>query len=305
MKFTLIGVPLQVGASRLGCEMGPSALRCAGLFDALEHLGYTGRDIGNLSIGDVAPIAHPNEAIHNLGEIHAWIKLLTDVAYREDAMPIFMGGDHAMSAGTVAGRARRAAEEGRPFFVLWLDAHTDFHTLHSTQSGNLHGTPAAYFTGQSGFETYYPPLSHAVNPENLCMLGIRSVDKAECEFIRQSGVTVHDMRTIDEHGVGVLLRAFLEKVKAVNGLLHVSLDVDFLEPAIAPAVGTTVPGGATFREAHLIMEMLHDSGLVSSLDLAELNPFLDNHGMTAFLMTDLVSSLMGKQVLDRPTRVGH
>lgn len=301
MKFTLFGVPLQVGASRLGCEMGPSAFRCAGLLEALEELGHTGRDAGNLSIGHVTPKKHPNEMIHNLAEIAAWIDVLAEAADKEDTMPIFMGGDHALSAGTVAGRARRAAREGRPFFVLWLDAHTDFHTLQSTQSGNLHGTPAAYFTGQQDFEGYYPPLSHAVKPENLCMIGIRSVDKAEREFIRQAGVTVHDMRTIDEHGVGVLLQDFLKKVEAVNGALHVSLDVDFLEPAIAPAVGTTVMGGATFREAHLIMEMLHDSGLVTSLDLAELNPFLDKHGMTALLMTDLVSSLMGKSVLDRPT----
>lgn len=136
------------------------------------------------------------------------------------------------------------------------------------------------------------------------MIGIRSVDPAESAALGETGVTIYDMRMIDEHGVGVLLRSFLERVQAANGLLHVSLDVDFLDPSIAPAVGTTVPGGATFREAHLVMEMLCDSGLVSSLDLVELNPFLDERGRTARLMVDLTASLMGKRVLDRPTRAG-
>ncbi|MDP9836514.1 arginase [Neorhizobium huautlense] len=304
MHCRLIGIPLQDGASRLGCEMGPSALRVAGIRTALEELGHDVTDIGNVVIDDVSDMRHPNPALRNLAQIVAWTKLLTEVAYREsgNGMPIFMGGDHALSAGTVPGVARRAAEQGRPLFVLWLDAHTDFHSLDSTTSGNLHGLPVAYYTGRAGFDGYFPPLTHKVDPANVCMIGIRSVDTAEREAIRQTGVTVHDMRTIDEHGVAVLLRRFLEQVEAVNGLLHVSLDVDFLDPAIAPAVGTTVPGGATFREAHLVMEMLHDSGLVSSLDLVELNPFLDERGRTATLLVDLTASLMGRTVMDRPTR---
>jgi arginase len=217
-------------------------------------------------------------------------------------MPIFLGGDHAISAGTVPGLARRAAEDRRPLFVLWLDAHTDFHTLDTTVSGNLHGTPVAYYTGQKGFRGFFPDLPHPVPPQNVCMIGIRSVDPAERDALRALDVTVHDMRVIDEHGVSVLVGEFLERVRAVNGLLHVSLDVDFLDPDIAPGVGTTVPGGATYREAHLIMEMLHDSGLVTSLDLVELNPFLDERGKTAKLLVDLVASLMGKRVMDRPTR---
>lgn len=185
--------------------------------------------------------------------------------------------------------------------MLWLDAHTDFHTLETTTSGNLHGTPVAYYTGQKGFEGYFPTLAAPVDPANVCMLGIRSVDPAEREAIKKTEVAVYDMRLIDEHGVAALLRRFLERVKAEDGLLHVSLDVDFLDPSIAPAVGTTVPGGATFREAHLIMEMLHDSGLVTSLDLVELNPFLDERGRTATVMVDLMASLLGRSVMDRPT----
>lgn len=306
MKCTLIGVPLQIGAGQLGCEMGPSALRIAGLKTSLEELGHKVTDLGNVSPAPLREITHPNPAVHHLPETVAWTETLIDVAYREsaDALPIFLGGDHAISAGTVAGLARRAAKQKRPLFVLWLDAHTDFHTLDTTRSGNLHGTPVAYYTGRSGFEGYFPALEHPVDPNNICMIGIRSVDPAERAALTDSGITVHDMRSIDEHGVAVLLREFLARVEAANGLLHVSFDVDFLDPSIAPAVGTTVPGGATFREAHLVMEMLHDSGLVSSLDLVELNPFLDERGRTATLMVDLTASLMGKRVMDRPTRAG-
>jgi len=304
MHCKLIGIPLQDGATQLGCEMGPSALRTAGLETALTELGHQVTDLGNVGISKLPDITHPNAAVRRLPQIVAWTELLTDLAYRESAegMPIFLGGDHAISAGTVAGISRRAAETGRPLFVLWLDAHTDFHTLETTTSGNLHGVPVAYFTGRPGFEGYMPKLSHPVDPANMCMIGIRSVDPAERAALRESDVTVHDMRVIDEHGIAVLLRAFLAKVEAANGLLHVSLDVDFLEPTFAPAVGTTVPGGATFREAHLVMEMLHDSGLVTSLDLVELNPFLDERGRTATLLVDLTASLMGRKVMDRPTR---
>ncbi|MUZ66020.1 arginase [Agrobacterium vitis] len=304
MECILIGAPLQIGAGHLGCEMGPSALRIAGLPAALEELGHRVRDVGNLGPKSVQAIAHPNASVHHLSETVAWIKLLSAAAYEHsnNSVPIFLGGDHTISAGTVPGIARRASENGRPLFVLWLDAHTDFHTLETTVSGNLHGTPVAYYTGRRGFEGFFPALNHAVPPENLCMIGIRSVDPAERDALRSSSITVHDMRAIDEHGVASVTRTFLDRVRAANGMLHVSFDVDFLDPEIAPAVGTTVPGGATFHEAHLIMEMLHDSGLVTSLDLVELNPFLDERGKTARLIVDLVASLMGKQVMDKPTR---
>ena len=201
-----------------------------------------------------------------------------------------------------SGVARHAAKINRPQFVLWLDAHPDLHTPDSTTSGNLHGVPVAYFTGFDGFQPYFPPVTAPVPLGNICMMGIRSVDPAENLRLAESDIDVNDMRAIDEFGVGNLLKDFLGRVEAANGVLHVSLDVDFLEPSIAPAVGTTVPGGATFREAHLIMEMLCDSKLVTSLDLVELNPFLDERGRTALLMVELTASLMGKKVLDRPTR---
>jgi arginase len=299
-----LGAPVQEGAGRLGCDMGPSAFRAAGLAAALQDLGYVVVDRGNLSPSAIQPVFHGNAAIKALPEIVAWTESIAEATYRASAegMPIVLGGDHSLAAGALSGLSGRARENGREFFVLWLDAHPDFHTLDTTKSGNLHGVPMAYATGRPGFAGVFPPLAAPVKPENVCMMGIRSVDPAEREALASAGVVVHDMRAIDERGVAPLLAEFLRRVAAARGVLHVSFDVDFLDPGIAPGVGTTVPGGATFREAHLVMEMLHDSGLVASLDLVELNPFLDERGRTALLIVDLVASLMGRRVMDRPTR---
>ncbi|MEY4983049.1 MAG: arginase, partial [Pseudomonadota bacterium] len=175
------------------------------------------------------------------------------------------------------------------------------HTPLSTTSGNLHGTPVAYIAGRDGFDAF-PPFPAPLPPRNICLYGIRSVDPAEHAALLTHEIAVTDMRALDERGIVAPLREFLQAVRAAGGMLHVSLDVDFMDPSIAPAVGTTVPGGTTFREAHLVMELLHESGLVTSLDLVELNPFLDERGRTARLMVDLVASLMGRKVFDRPTR---
>jgi arginase len=303
-RCILLGAPVQHGTGRLGCDMGPSAFRAAGLIETLRDLGHIVTDRGNLSPSPLRQVSHPNKAIKFLPEIVSWTEALSEATYkaRLDGMPIVCGGDHSLAAGTLTGLARHAAKEGKPLFVLWLDAHPDLHTLDTTTSGNLHGVQVAYAIGMKGFEGYYPPLKYFVRPENICMVGLRSVDPAERDVLASTGIIVHDMRAIDEHGIAPLINRFLKRVAAAGGLLHVSLDVDFLEPAIAPAVGTTVPGGATFREAHLVMEMLHDSGLVGSLDLVELNPFLDERGRTALLLVDLVSSLMGRRILDRPTQ---
>ena len=303
-KCILIGIPTSDGAGQLGCDMGPSAFRAAGLAAALTGLGLDVVDHGNIVPGFAAAIAHPNGVVKNLPSVAAWIEAIADRAFlaAADGLPIFLGGDHSLSAGTLAGMSRRAMAENRELFVLWLDAHPDFHTLDTTTSGNLHGVPLAYVTGRPGFDGFFPPLEAPVSPRNICMIGLRSVDPDERVALIDTGVSMHDMRAVDEHGIARLVDVFLERVAAANGLLHVSLDVDFLEPGIAPGVGTTVPGGATFREAHLVMEILHDSGLVRGLDLVELNPFLDNRGQTAILMVDLAASLMGRRVLDRPTR---
>ena len=285
--------------------MGPDAFRTAGLARALESLGHDVVDFGNAQPACVNGRKASNPNVRNLDETVGWAMALEDEAHNacnSADVPIFLGGDHSLSIGTVPGVARYSKDREREQFVLWLDAHPDFHSLNSTDSGNLHGTPVAYFTGQEGFKDVYPDLTVSVPLENVCMMGIRSVDQFEKQALSQRRIDVHDMRALDENGVVKPLTEFLDRVRQADGALHVSLDVDFLEPSIAPAVGTTVPGGATFREAHLIMEILHDSGLVTSLDLVELNPFLDDRGRTANLMVDLCASLFGRTVLDRPTK---
>lgn len=302
---SLVGAPVQSGASQLGCLMGPDAFRTAGIASVVSSLGHEVKDFGNAQAEPCEGYHHPNHAIHNLDETIGWSLALEKAAYhaaKNTDLPIFLGGDHSLSIGTIPGVARYAKEQGREQFVLWLDAHPDIHSLNTTTSGNLHGTPIAYVTGGSGFEGIYPELEVPISSDNICMMGIRSVDQAENDALSNSGIEVFDMRALDEFGVAAPLRRFLKRVKDANGALHVSFDVDFLEPGIAPAVGTTVPGGATFREAHLIMEMLCDSGLTTSLDLVELNPFLDEKGRTAKLMVDLCASLLGRKVLDRKTR---
>lgn len=283
--------------------MGPDALRVAGLPEALTGLGHTVKAEGDVSPAPQRVPPRSDRPLHELAQCVAWTEALIPAAKSamSRGMPIFMGGDHALALGTVAGVTAHAAEIGRPQFVLWLDAHSDFHTPRTTDSGNLHGTPLAYVTGQIGFDAF-PALPAAVPENHVCLIGLRSVDRPEQAALMRTGCSAHDMREIDETGIAAPLRAFLDRVAAANGMLHVSLDVDFLDPSIAPAVGTTVPGGATFREAHLVMEMLHESGLVTSLDLVELNPFLDERGRTATLMVDLVASLLGRRVFDRPTR---
>jgi arginase len=279
--------------------MGPAALRIAGVDTILAGLGHSVADEGDLNPLPARDLANHPGANH-LQIVAAMTRALDESVHRAaraGKFPLILGGDHALSMGSVSGMARHAKEQGRPLFVLWLDAHADFHTLETTTSGNLHGVPVAYAVGVPGFEGVYPQNEEPLSAARICMLGTRSVDPAERAALRHAGVTIWDMRSIDERGIVACVRDFLALVSAENGLLHVSLDVDFLDPDIAPGVGTTVPGGITFREAHLVMELLHESRLVCSLDLAELNPYLDDRGRTARLMVDLVASLMGRQIL--------
>ncbi len=303
-RIILIGAGVDSGQRRPGCLMGPAAYRVAGLAREIASEAHQVEDRGDVTLADIPEIRCANPAVDQMSETVAWTVALKSAVFdalASGGMPVIMGGDHALALGTVAGAAAWAASEGRPLFLLWLDAHSDFHTPLTTTSGNLHGTPLAYINGREGFDGF-PPFPAPVPAARICMFGIRSVDAAEQAAMQERDIQINDMRVIDERGIVAPLREFLDRVRAGNGLLHVSLDVDFLDPSIAPAVGTTVPGGATFREAHLVMELLHESGLVTSLDLVELNPFLDDRGMTARLMVDLVGSLMGKKVFDRPTR---
>jgi arginase len=301
--ISLVGIPMDSGKRRTGCLMGPDAYRTAGIATALSELGHQVTDRGNLAPDQVAKIATSLHHLHALEDCVGWTSAILKQAATlpSDDLPIFLGGDHALALGTVPAMANRASANGRPLFVLWLDAHADINTPQTTTSGNLHGTPVAYALGRAGFEAF-PAVQNPVPEDRVCMIGLRSVDPAEKQQIEDSDMTYVDMRMIDERGIAAPLRDFLDRVVAENGCLHVSLDVDFIDPMIAPAVGTTVPGGATLREAHLVMEMLNDYGLMTSLDLVELNPFLDERGRTASVMVDLAASALGRRVFDRPTR---
>jgi arginase len=305
-RIALLGAPIDMGASQRGTLMGPAALRTAGLAALLQALDFEVHDYGDLSIAGIAdPDDRLPENANHYREIQRWTRLLSSHAYdvaSTGAIPIFLGGDHTLSMGSVNAMARHWQERGRKLFVLWLDAHADYNTPATTITANMHGMSAAFLCGEPGLEGLLGEEPRAsIDPSQLDLFGIRSIDKLEKELMRAQRVRVVDMRAIDELGVAVPIRRVIERVKESEGVLHVSLDVDFLDPCVAPGVGTTVPGGATYREAHLIMELLHDSGLVRSVDIVELNPFLDERGRTARTAVELIGSLFGQQIVDRPT----
>ena len=305
-SIALLGAPIDMGASQRGTLMGPAALRTAGLSTLLESLGFAVIDYGDLSVAattDLTDLA-PDKANH-YRDIQRWIRALSRHGYevaRSGHLPIFLGGDHSLSMGSVNAMARYWEEEGRELFVLWLDAHADYNTPATTLTANMHGMAASFLCGEDGLDGLLGDEPRAsLSPDRLELFGTRSIDKLEKDLLRARCISVADMRQIDEFGVGVLIRRVIDKVRARNGVLHLSFDVDFLDPDVAPGVGTTVPGGATYREAHLVMEMLHDSGLVRSVDIVELNPFLDERGRTARTAVELIGSLFGQQITDRPT----
>jgi len=305
-KIALLGIPIEIGASQAGTLMGPAALRTAGIARVLEQLGLTVEDHGDLARpAATASDGPPPANAKYYDEIKSWVRALSDRAWSiatSGAIPIFMGGDHSLSMGSVNGVARYWQQQDRPLFVLWLDAHADYNTPATTLTGNMHGMSAAFLCGEPGLDGLLGDQPRAsITPDRLDLFGIRSIDPLEKDLVRERRVAIVDMRAIDEFGVGVLIRRVIDRVKARNGVLHLSFDVDFLDPAVAPGVGTTVPGGATYREAHLIMELLHDSGLVRSVDIVELNPFLDERGRTARVAVELIGSLFGVQITDRPT----
>lgn len=299
--ITILGAPVEAGASVPGAAMGPAMLRTAGIVRTLSELGHDVEDKGDLL--SPHPLVHgavPEGKAHRFAHIASWARLLARETYavaRSGRTPVVLGGDHSLAMGSVSGIARYAAETGRELSVLWLDAHSDFNTPLTSPSGNMHGMSAAMLSREPGLEAVFGEEPHGlIDPSRLHLFGIRSIDSDERRLLQDRGVDVVDMRRLDEEGFAVSIRRVIDRVKARNGLLHVSLDVDFLDPAIAPGVGTAVPGGATYREAHLVMELLYESGLSLSLDLVELNPFLDERGRSALLLVDLTASLFGRQV---------
>ena len=298
---SLIGVPTDIGAGHRGASMGPEALRIAGLVEALEARGVDVRDCGDL-VGPRNPWTPPEQGYRHLDEVVEWNRVLMDATYAElqtGRLPIMLGGDHCLGIGSITAVARWCREQGRTLRVLWLDAHSDFNTSEVTPSGNVHGMPVACLCGLGPDAlTRLGGDAPAISPQQVRQIGIRSVDQEEKRLIKQHKVDVYDMRYIDEVGMKRAVEAALEGVDE-NTHLHVSFDVDFLDPSIAPGVGTTVPGGVNYREAQLVMEMIADTGRMGSLDIVELNPVLDDHNATGVLAVDLVESLFGKSTLMR------
>jgi arginase len=298
---SLIGAPSDVGASDRGASMGPEALRVAGIHAALGKHNLDVVDCGNVS-GPPNPGLLKANGYRNLAQVAAWNHEIHDAVYRElreGRLPILLGGDHSLSIGSIAAVARHCRDRRRKLRVLWLDAHTDFNTRELSPSGSLHGMPVSCLCGFGPRELLQIGGSTpAISPGWVRQVGIRSVDEGERRFVHEQDLEVFDMRSIDEMGIRkVMERALLGLDCATH--LHVSFDVDFLDPEIAPGVGTTVAGGLSYREAQLCMEMIADTGLVASLDIMELNPALDVRNKTAVLAVDLVESMFGKSTLMR------
>lgn len=305
--LTLIGAPTDVGGGARGASMGPEALRVAGLVEALRGQGVDVLDAGNLS-GPPNPCLPPVNGFRHLPEVAAWNRAVHDAVFgalQAGQLPVLLGGDHSLAIGSISAVARHCQASGRPLRVLWFDAHADFNTVALTPSGNIHGMPVASLCGDGPPELVgiggFTPQRPALRASELRQIGIRSVDAGEKRLVHATGIEVFDMRFIDEHG----MRAAMERALAgvdEHTHLHVSLDVDFLDPEIAPGVATTVRGGPTYREAQLCMEMIADTGLLASLDIVEINPAYDTHNRTAELAVDLVESLFGKSTLMRARR---
>jgi arginase len=299
--ITILGAPVEAGTGVRGAAMGPAMLRTAGIVETLRDLGHDVEDRGDLVAPPLSVQPLPPEGkAHRFAEVAAWARLLARETYavaRSGRTPIVLGGDHSLAMGSIGGLARFASEAGRELSVLWLDAHSDFNTPLTSPSGNMHGMSLAMLCREPGLEGVFGGEPHGfIDPARLHLFGIRSIDAGERRLLQHRGVDVVDMRRLDEDGFGLSIRRIIDRVRARDGLLHVSLDVDFLDPAIAPGVGTAVPGGATYREAHLVMELLYESGLSPSLDLVELNPFLDDRGKSALQLVDLTASLFGRCV---------
>lgn len=300
-SVTLIGAPTDIGASVRGASMGPEALRVAGIVDALVRHGVEVQDSGNLA-GPANPWLAADGGFRHLQQCVGWNRLVHDAVSTvlgAGRIPVVMGGDHSLGIGSISAVARHCRDAGRNLRVLWLDAHADCNTADITPSGNVHGMPIACLCGR-GPEALIALSGRtpALAASQVIQIGIRSVDEHEKKLVNELGLEIFDMRYIDEMGMRHVMEQSLVQMDD-DTHLHVSLDADFLDPAIAPGVGTGVQGGPTYREAQLCMEMIADSGRLASLDIVEINPALDVRNKTAELVVDLVQSLFGKRTLVR------
>jgi len=290
----IIGVPMDLGQLRRGVDMGPSAIRYAGLDVKLGSLGYQLQDCGNIEVKDW-DILSQGDTISYADAITGTCTHTYEAARKaiaEGCFPLFLGGDHSIAIGSIGGITHDS-----PTGVIWVDAHGDFNIPETSPNGNIHGMPVAVLTGYG-----LPQLVHLgrpgpkVKPSDIILLGTRNLDFDERSLLKKCGIKIFTMRDIDEHGIGTIARHAIKALHHCNRI-HISLDMDIIDPSEAPGVGTKAPGGITYREAHLLMEILSDTGLVKSMDIVEINPILDNHNQTALLAVELIASLLGQRIL--------
>ena len=295
----ILGVPMDLGQDRRGVDMGPSAIRYAQLREVLEDLDYSVTDLGNVET-PIPEMVGKKEEIRHLGAVRDVCAAVAERArgmVEAGAFPIFLGGDHSVSIGTVSGVAAASTERTG---VIWLDAHADFNTDETSPSGNIHGMPLAALTGVGHPDLVdIGTLGASVSTEDIVLIGLRSVDLRERELLRETGVRLYTMKEIDAYGVANVVRRALKDLSHLERV-HLSFDLDALDPSVAPGVGTPVRGGLTYREAHLVMELINESSTITSLDVVEVNPILDNQNGTAELAVELVASLMGRQIIGLP-----
>ncbi|MCI0708321.1 MAG: arginase [Ignavibacteriae bacterium] len=300
MKIHILGVPMDLGAGRRGVDMGPSAIRIAGVAEKLRTLGHTVVDEGDVPVKAPELQRIRNEKLRYLPEI---VRACTNLAGKVERIlqgggfPLVLGGDHSIAIGTIAGLAAHCSKDSKKLGVLWIDAHGDLNTDATTPSGNIHGMPLATSIGKGAIElTSVGGDARKVDPKNVVLIATRELDPGERSLIKSQGVNIFTMEEIDKHGMAVVLAKALRKLNGVD-FLHVSLDLDAIDPSVAPGVGTPVKGGLNYREAHLIMESLNEAGKMSSLEVVEVNPILDHHNQSAEFAVELIQSGFGKKII--------
>ncbi|GMA14707.1 arginase [Deinococcus metallilatus] len=299
MNVNILGIPMDLGAGRRGVDMGPSALRNAHLAARLRDLGHTVRDLGDVDVALPETLdKHAGAGLVFLDPILEACRATAEqlAALPGDVFPITLGGDHSVSMGTVTGNALRGNPAGDRTGLIWVDAHTDYNTPESSPSGNIHGMPVAHLTGLGDADLAGLGGGWSLRPEDIVMIGIRSVDAFERDLLREAGIKAYTMKEVDQLGITRITEETLERLGDVRRL-HVSFDADALDPTVAPGVGTPVPGGLTYREGHLLMELLCESNRVTSLDIVEVNPVLDTRNQTAEVMVGMAASLLGQRIL--------
>jgi len=300
-NISIIGVPLDLGAGRRGVDMGPSAIRVAHLNHRLAGLGYEVEDLGNIEVEqpESSPVgAHQVRYLPQIAHTCSRLADRVESVLDRGAFPVVLGGDHSVAVGTIAAVSRHLKRAGEKLGVIWIDAHADMNTPETSPTGNVHGMPLAACIGMGPAELTrlagYAPL---VDPANVVLVGVREVDQLEKPHVRESGVTAFTMRHIDEQGLLAVMKEAIAVAGDGAAGVHVSLDIDAVDPHVAPGVGTPVRGGLTYREAHLAMEMLCDTGLMLSMEAVEVNPVMDEANRTAALTVELIMSAMGKRIL--------